>query len=181
LKLHHDILQKKYVNGLNAAEIALEDARRAGNNDDIKCLLNDLAYNGSGDILHTLYFNSLAPRGYGGVPENMLMSEIINAFGNFDDFKEQFSAAAAKTEGSEWALLCWQPDFSHLVILQAKNHQNGTVFGTVPILALDVWEHAYYLDYKTDRNSYIKNFWNYVNWKSAEERLADALSNNIMI
>lgn len=181
LRLHHDILHKNYVEGLNKAELSLVDARRSKNYELIKYWENELAYNGSGHILHSIYWSVMAPEGSVGQPGNVTLSEIINYFGNFDSFKEQFSSAANKIEGSYWAILTWQPAWRRLEILQAEKHQNKTQWSGIPILVLDVWEHAYYLDYKTKRDEYIEKWWKIVNWNEVESRLKLAMNGKVKL
>jgi Fe-Mn family superoxide dismutase len=179
VKMHHDILQKKYVDGLNAAELKLVEARINKNFDLIKYWENELAFNGSGDILHSIYWTIMASIGRGGEPGTETTSQIINYFGNFTAFQEQFTSAANKIEGSSWAILAWQPAWHRLEILQAEKHQNQTQWSCIPILVLDVWEHAYYLDYETKRDEYINKWWNIVNWNVVEKRLIYAMNGQV--
>ncbi|MEG6571991.1 superoxide dismutase [[Clostridium] cellulosi] len=181
LRIHHDILHKNYVDGLNRAELNLVDARRDNNFELIKYWENELAYNGSGHILHSIFWAVMSPVGKGGEPGNITLSEIINYFGSFDAFKEQFSNAANKIEGSYWAILTWQPTWHRLEILQAEKHQNKTQWSGIPILVLDVWEHAYYLDYKTHRDEYIQKWWQLVNWEEVESRLKLAMNGEVKL
>lgn len=179
LRLHHDILQKKYVDGLNNAELKLVDARKNNDFDLIKYWENELAFNGSGDILHSIYWTVMRPVGTGGEPGTETKSQIINYFGNFVAFREQFSSAANKIEGSSWAILTWQPTWHRLEILQAEKHQNQTQWSGIPVLVLDVWEHAYYLDYKTKRDEYVEKWWQIVNWNQVESRLKLAMNGEV--
>jgi Fe-Mn family superoxide dismutase len=181
VRMHHDILQKKYVDGLNTAELKLVDARKNNDFDLIKYWENELAFQGSGDILHSIYWSVMAPVGQGGEVGMQTKSEIINYFGDFPAFQEQFSSAANKIEGSSWAILTWQPTWHRLEILQAEKHQNQTQWSGIPILVLDVWEHAYYLDYNTKRDEYIKNWWQLVNWNMVEKRLAAAMVGQVSL
>jgi Fe-Mn family superoxide dismutase len=181
LRLHHDILQKKYVDGLNTAELKLVEARQNNDFDLIKYWENELAFNGSGDILHSIYWTVMTSVGAGGQLGNETTSQIINYFGNFPAFKAQFSSAANKIEGSSWAILTWQPTWHRLEILQAEKHQNQTQWSGIPILVLDVWEHAYYLDYKTKRDEYIDKWWQLVNWKEVETRLILAMNGHVAL
>lgn len=181
VRMHHDILQKKYVDALNAAELALVDARQQNNFDLIKYWENELAFNGSGNILHSIYWTVMAPVGAGGEPGNVTTSQIINYFGNFEAFQQQFSNAANKIEGSAWSILSWQPTWHRLEILQAEKHQNQTQWSGLPILVLDVWEHAYFRDYATKRDEYIKNWWTIVNWNEVEQRLKLAINGEVRL
>jgi superoxide dismutase, Fe-Mn family len=179
LRMHHDILQQKYVDGLNKAELKLVDARKDNDFDLIKYWENELAFNGSGNILHSIYWTVMAPVGTGGQPGNVTTSQIINYFGNFQAFREQFSSAASKIEGSSWAILTWQPTWHRLEILQAEKHQNQTQWSGIPVLVLDVWEHAYYLDYQTKRDEYIEKWWQLVNWDEVEKRIKLAMNGEV--
>lgn len=181
LRLHHDVLHKKYVDALNNAELKLVDARMKNDFELIKYWENELAFQGSGNILHSIFWTVMAPVGTGGQPGTVTLSQIINYFGNFDAFKEQFSNAANKIEGSAWAILTWQPTWHRLEILQAEKHQNQTQWSGIPVLVLDVWEHAYYLDYDTDREGYIKNWWSLVNWNEVESRLRLAMNGEVRL
>jgi Fe-Mn family superoxide dismutase len=181
LRLHHDVLQKQAVDGLNNAELNLVEARRNNNFDLIKYWENELAFTGSGNILHSIYWTIMSPVGTGGQPGNETTSQIINYFGNFPAFKAQFSSAANKVEGSGWSILTWQPTWHRLEILQAEKHQNQTQWSGIPILVLDVWEHAYYLDYNTNRDEYINNWWQLVNWKEVETRLILAMNGQVSL
>ena len=181
VRLHHDTLQQKYVDGLNTAELKLVDARINNNFDLIKYWENELAFNGSGDILHSIYWAVMTSVGRGGQPGIETTNQLINYFGSFNAYKEQFTNAANKIEGSSWAILTWQPTWHRLEILQAEKHQNQTQWSGIPILALDVWEHAYYLDYKTKRDEYIDKWWQLVNWYEVEKRLGAAMNGNVSL
>ena len=181
VRIHHDVLQNQYVDGLNNAELKLADARKDRNFDLIKYWENELAFNGSGDILHSIFWSVMAPVGQGGQPGIETTDQIINYFGNFPAFQDQFSNAANKIEGSSWAILTWQPTWHRLEILQAEKHQNQTQWSGIPVLVLDVWEHAYYLDYKSKRDEYINKWWQIVNWNEVEKRLRLAMNGRVMM
>ncbi|MBC7347928.1 MAG: superoxide dismutase [Clostridia bacterium] len=174
LRLHHDRHHRSYVEGLNRAEIMLAEARRRRDFSLAKHWERELAFHGSGHILHSLYWTNMSPRG-GGEPDGAVRAQIVAYFGAFDLFREQFSAAAEQVEGSGWVLLVWQPPFRRLEILTAEKHQDLTQWGVVPLLVLDVWEHAYYLDYQNRRREYVGAWWQLVNWPEAEARLRLAL------
>lgn len=181
LKIHHDKLHKNYVNNLNKAELALAKVRKTNDYEYIKYWENELAFNGSGDILHSIYWTNLSPLGSGGTPEKNTVYQIEKYFGNFQHFKEQLIQASIKVEGSGWGVLTWQPAYSHLEILQAVKHQNQTQWGSIPILVLDVWEHAYYLDYENKRDEYVENLWKLINWRNVEKRLIGAMKAEISL
>ena len=171
LRIHHDKHHKAYVDGINKAEINLSDVRKKSDYEFIKYWENELAFNGSGHILHSIFWTIMAPPGMGGNPGMQTVNYINNYFGNFSAFKEQFTSAALKVEGSGWAILIWQPAWRRLEILQAEKHQNHTQWGGIPILVCDVWEHAYYLDYQNERKKFIDSWWGIVNWNEVENRL----------
>jgi Fe-Mn family superoxide dismutase len=168
--LHH----KGYVDGLNKAEEALARAREQDDYGLVKHWEKELAFHGSGHILHTLFWDNMAPAGQEG-PDGELKQRIDLDFGSVESFKKQFSAAAAAVEGSGWAILGWNPYFQKLEILQAEKHQNLTQWGILPILVLDLWEHAYYIKYQNRRGEFIAAWWNIVNWQEAARRFAQAI------
>ncbi|USK34089.1 superoxide dismutase [Bacillus sp. F19] len=173
MKLHHDKHHKSYVDGLNKAEKEMQKARSSNNYDLIKHWEREAAFHGAGHYLHTIFWSIMSPKG-GGKPAGKLMKEINHTFGTFEKFKRHFSEAADKVEAAGWAILVWSPRARRLEILQAEKHQNLSQWDVVPILVLDVWEHAYYLQYKNDRKKYIENWWNVVNWQEAEGRFQAA-------
>lgn len=175
LRIHHDRHHLTYVNGLNRAELELVAARESGNFGLVKHWERELAFHGSGHILHSIYWTNMSPRG-GGAPEGLLADQISRAFGNFAAFRSQFTAAAVQVEASGWALLVWQPYWRRLEMLTAEKHQDVTQWGGVPVLVLDVWEHAYYLDYQNRRDEYVSAWWNLVNWMDVERRLLAAMA-----
>lgn len=175
LRLHHGKHHQSYVDGLNKAETQLAEARTRSDYALIKHWLKEIAFHGSGHILHTLFFENLAPVGQSS-PGQKTINQVERDFGSFDEFKKMFTAAAAAVEGSGWALLCYNPLFKQLEILQAEKHQNLTQWGVIPLLVIDVWEHAYYLKYQNRRPEYIGAWWNIVNWDKVEERLVKASS-----
>ncbi|PFG12579.1 superoxide dismutase [Bacillus sp. es.036] len=172
MELHHDIHHKSYVDGLNKAELALQEARKNNDFDLIKHWERELAFNGAGHYLHTLFWSVMSPKG--GEPDSELLSEIQKSFGSFNQFKQQYTNAANKVEGSGWAILVWSPVSRRLEILQAEKHQNLSQWDIVPLLAIDVWEHAYYLQYENKRKQYIENWWSIVNWNEVNKRFAKA-------
>lgn len=171
IRLHHDAHHKAYVDGLNNAEAKLAEAREKGDYSLVKHWERELAFHGSGHILHTLFWQNMCPGGK-AITSGDLQDQIVKDFGSFENFKKQFSAAAAAVEGSGWALLIWNPVFGKLEILSAEKHQDLTQWGAMPLLTVDVWEHAYYLKYQNKRATWIEAWWNLVNWADVEERFA---------
>jgi len=170
LELHHDKHHAGYVKGLNKALADLDGARQAGQFTAIKELERDLVFHGSGHVLHSLYWESMSPKG-GGQPRGSFAKLIESSFGSFDLFRKQFAAAAKAAEASSWALLSYEPLGDRLIIVAAESHQNMGFQGSQPVLALDTWEHAYYLRYRNDRAAYVDKFFDVINWDGADERL----------
>jgi len=179
LQLHHDHHHKSYVEGLNKAELKLVEARQSGDFALVKHWERELAFHGSGHILHSIYWTVMAPVGSGGQPGTQTINQINSYFGSIPAFQKQFSAAATDVEASGWAVLVWQPSWGHLEILTAEKHQNLTQWGGIPVLVLDVWEHAYYLDYQYRRADYVKSWWQLINWYEVEKRLLLAMQTQI--
>lgn len=171
VRLHHDKHHAAYVAGQNKAEEMLAAARSSGDFALIQHWERQLAFHASGNALHTMFWENMSPHG-GGEPTGRLADQIKADFGSFEAFKKQFSAAAAAVEGSGWTLLGWSPQFKKLYIVNIENHQKQTVMGLVPLLILDVWEHAYYLKHQNRRADWIEAWWNLVNWPDVAERFA---------
>lgn len=173
VRIHHDMHHKAYVDGLNNALTKLAEARENADYALIKHWEKELAFHGSGHVLHTLFWENMTPQSSGS-PAGELLLQMKKDFGSFEDFQKQFSAAAGAVEGSGWAVLGWQPQLGKLLITQVEKHQDLTVWGIVPLLILDVWEHAYYLKYQNRRAEWIKAWWNIVNWEVVEKRFSAA-------
>lgn len=173
MRLHHDKHHKSYVEGLNKAEKMMQQARETGDFSLLKHWEREAAFHGSGHYLHTIFWTNMIPNG-GGKPSGILLKQIEEDFGSFEQFKSHFQEAANQVEGVGWAILVWSPRSHRLEILQSEKHQNLTQWDTIPLLVLDVWEHAYYLQYKNDRKAYIENWWNVVNWKDVSKRFLEA-------
>jgi len=169
LRIHHDLHHKSYVDGLNIAELKLVEARHKRDYELIKHWEREIAFHGSGHILHSIYWTVMSPMG--GQPGQVTQNLIHGTFGSFSAFQEQFIAAAVNVEASGWVIAAWQPAWNRLEILTAEKHQNLTQWGNIPVLVLDVWEHAYYLDYQNRRADYVKAWWNLINWRELERRL----------
>lgn len=172
VRIHHDLHHQAYVDGLNNAEAKLAEAREKGDYALIKHWEREQAFHGSGHILHTLFWENMQPNG-GGEPSGPLAERINQVFQDFTTFKKEFSAAAVAVEASGWTVLCWNPLFKKLVILQVEKHQNLTQWGVIPLLILDVWEHAYYLKYQNKRAAFVDAWWNLVNWPVVNNRYHD--------
>jgi Fe-Mn family superoxide dismutase len=173
LALHHDKHHAGYVKGANAAVKALEEARTAGDFKLIKNWERALAFHGSGHVLHTLYWTSMWPKGR-GQPSADLAAAVKASFGDHDKMAAQFAAATKAVEASGWGVLAWEPVGKRLIILQAERHQDLTVWGCVPLMVCDVWEHAYYLNYQNKRADYVDAWMGIIDWESVNKRFAAA-------
>lgn len=173
LALHHDKHHAGYVKGANAAVAALKKARAAGDYELIKNHERALAFHGSGHALHTLYWTSMWPKGR-GKPSDDLAAAVKASFGSHEKMLAQFAAATKAVEASGWGILAHEPIGKRLVVLQAERHQDLTVWGCVPILVCDVWEHAYYLKYQNRRAEYVDAWLGIIDWDSANKRFAAA-------
>jgi len=172
VELHHDKHHVAYVAGLNKTLEQLAAARTSGDYAAIKALSRNLAFHGSGHVLHTLFWNSMKP-GSSQTPD-ALARRMQESFGSVDVAKAQFAAAAKDVEASGWCVLALEPVSGKLLILQSERHQDLTVWGAAPLLVCDVWEHAYYLQYANNRAAWVDNFMKLANWEFAAQRLAIA-------
>lgn len=171
--LHHKEHHQSYVDGLNKAERKMAESRSTGNYELIRHWEREAAFHGAGHYLHTLFWSIMSPEG-GGTPTGDLARQIDQDFGSFEKFKKHFSEAANEVEGVGWAILIWSPRSHRLEILQAEKHQLLSQWDVIPLLVLDVWEHAYYLQYKNDRKEYVDNWWNVVDWTQVSFRFNEA-------
>ena len=169
MELHHDKHHATYVKGANTALEQIAEARDSGNLANINTLEKDLAFNLGGHVNHSVFWTNLSPDG--GEPEGGIKDAIDEQFGGLDKFQAQFTAVALGVQGSGWAVLGYEQTGGNLTTFQLFDQQGNIPFGVTPLLQLDVWEHAYYLDYQNVRADYIKAFWNIVNWKNVGERL----------
>ncbi len=173
MELHHDKHHAAYVAGANTALEQLAEARESGNFGNVPKLEKDLAFHLGGHINHSIFWKNLSPDG-GDKPVGELAAAIDEFFGSFDKFVGHFTAAAMSLQGSGWAVLAWDPVGARLVIHQLYDQQNNTPLGVTPILQLDMWEHAFYLDYVNVKADYVKAFWNIANWADAGARFEAA-------
>jgi len=169
LTLHHDKHHLAYVNGANAIFAKLDKARQENAEIDVKSTLKELSFHIGGHMLHTTFWNSMAPpgKGGGGKPEGLIAEALMKEFGSYERFKKEFSQAATSVEGSGWAVLAMHPCIDRLLIMQIEKHNVNVYPALRFLLVLDVWEHAYYVDYKNDRAKFVEGFWNVVNWDNA--------------
>ncbi|MEJ6489212.1 superoxide dismutase [Leucobacter sp. USCH14] len=173
MQLHHDKHHQAYVTGANTALEQLAEARESGNLASVNKLEKDLAFNLGGHVNHTIFWNNLSPEG-GERPEGELAAAIDEFFGSFEKFQEHFTATALGVQGSGWAVLAWDVLGQRPNIVQLFDQQGNLPAGTIPLLQLDVWEHAYYLDYLNVRADYVKAFWNIANWQDVARRFEAA-------
>ncbi|MBX3311430.1 MAG: superoxide dismutase [Microbacteriaceae bacterium] len=169
MELHHSKHHQAYVNGANTALEQLQDARDKNDFAAVNKLEKDLAFNLGGHINHTVFWTNLSPDG-GDKPTGALASAIDDQFGSFDKFQAHFTATALGVQGSGWSVLAHDAIGDNLAVFQLFDQQSNIPAGVTPLLMLDVWEHAYYLDYKNVRADYVKAFWNIVNWENVQER-----------
>lgn len=176
LRIHHSKHHQAYVNGANAILQKLDKARKEGTELDVKSTLKELSWNIGGHLLHSLFWGNLAPAGKGGgKPGGVLGDAIEREFGSFERFKKEFTQAAVSVEGSGWAALTFCRQTNRPIIMQIEKH-NTNVYPMFRILmVLDVFEHAYYIDYKNERAKFVEAFWNIVNWDGINKRLEEAM------
>ena len=170
LRIHHDKHHAAYVKGANDILEKLEKARKEGTEIDMKSALKSLSFNIGGYLLHSLFWANMAPKS-GGEPKGKILEEIKNNFGSFDQFKKEFTAAAMNIEGSGWAALVKDKKSGRLIIMQVEKHNQNMYPEAGIILVLDMWEHAFYIDYKNEKGKFVEAFWNIVNWTEAGKRL----------
>jgi Fe-Mn family superoxide dismutase len=170
MELHHDKHHQAYVTGANTALEQLAEARDSGNLANVNKLEKDLAFNLGGHVNHSIFWTNLSPEG-GGQPEGELKAAIDEFFGGFDKFQAHFTAAATGIQGSGWAVLSWDVLGEQLIIQQLFDQQSNTAQGTIPVFQLDMWEHAFYLDYLNVKADYVKAVWNIANWQNVAQRL----------
>jgi Fe-Mn family superoxide dismutase len=173
MQLHHDKHHKTYVDGANTALEQLAEARATGNFGAINKLEKDLAFNLGGHVNHSAFWTMMAPDA-GGQPEGELASAVTEFFGGFDAFKAQFTAVSTGVQGSGWGVLAWDVLGQRLNIFQVYDHQANVPLAQIPVLQLDMWEHAFYLQYKNVKADYVAAWWNVVNWPEVQRRFQAA-------
>ena len=174
LTLHHTKHHQAYVTGANTIFEKFDKARKEKTDFDIKATAKELSFHIGGNKLHNLFWQNLAPAGKGGrgLPTGDLAKAIEAEFGGFDRFRKEFSTAATGVEGSGWAALSYCKGTGRPLIMQVEKHNTNVYPGYPILMVLDVWEHAYYLDYRNDRAKFVEAFWNIVNWDEVGKRLA---------
>jgi Fe-Mn family superoxide dismutase len=173
LELHHDKHHAAYVKGANDTLGKLDEARANDDYGSINQLQKNLAFHLSGHVLHSMFWENLSPDG-GGKPGGDLDAAIIEGFGSFDGFRAQLTEAALAVQGSGWGALTWEPLGQRLIVEQVYDHQSNVGQGAPPLLVLDMWEHAYYLQYQNVKADWVEAFWNIVNWPDVAARFERA-------
>jgi Fe-Mn family superoxide dismutase len=169
LELHHDKHHKAYVDGVNTTLDKLAASRESGDMSALVGLEKTLAFNLSGHVLHTLFWKNMTPHG-NDRPDGELAAAIDEHFGSYDKFRAQMTGAAASVQGSGWGALSWEPLGERLFIEQVYDHQGNVGQSGVPLLVIDAWEHAYYLQYENRRAEYVEAIWNVLNWADVAQR-----------
>jgi superoxide dismutase, Fe-Mn family len=173
MELHHDKHHRKYVEAANEGIEQLLEARSKENYDAIGPIEKRVAFNVSGHVLHSLFWQNLSPDG-GGQPSGPLLDALVRDFGSFERFKKQLTHLASTVMGSGWAALVFDPVIRRLGTTQIHDHQSDVSQGSVPLLVLDAWEHAYYLQYQTEKDKYFSAVWNLWNWDDVSTRFSRA-------
>ena len=172
LTLHHQKHHQAYVNSANAILERLDKARKEGTDFDVKATLKELSFHIGGHLLHSLFWPNMAPSGKGGgKPTATLGTALEKEFGSFERFKKEFSLAATSVEGSGWAALSFCRQTNRPIIMQIEKHNTNVYPMFTILMVIDVWEHAYYLDYKNERAKFVDAFWNIVSWDEVNKRL----------
>jgi Fe-Mn family superoxide dismutase len=171
VQLHYSKHHAAYVQGIVTALDRLAEARAADQWLTIVGLESTLAFNLSGHVLHSILWTNLSPSG-GGEPDGELADAIVGEFGSFTALRNQMSRAAATVQGSGWAILAYDPLGRRLLVEQVSDHQGNVGQGTIPLLVIDAWEHAYYLQYENRRADYVTAIWNVISWSNVAERYA---------
>ena len=173
LRLHHAKHHQAYVNGANEILDRLDKARKDNSDLDMKATLKALSFNIGGHILHSLFWQNLSPKG--GAPSGKIADAITREFGSLDRFKKEFTQAAMTAEGSGWAALAFCRKTGRPILMQIEKHNENVYPAFSILMVIDVWEHAYYLDYKNERAKFIDAFWNIIDWKEVNKRLEEAM------
>ena len=169
LELHHGKHHQAYVDGANTTFQKLVEARSSGDFGTINQLEKNMAFHLSGHVLHSLFWTNLSPDG-GGEPDGELAAAVTEYFGSFSAFRAQLTEAAMNVQGSGWGALSWEPMAGRLIVEQVYDHQGNVGQGGPPLLVLDMWEHAYYLQYKNVKKDWVEAYWHLVNWPDVAAR-----------
>ena len=173
MELHHSTHHAAYVKGINDALEQLAAAREKGDLGAVNKLSKDAAFHLGGHINHSVFWKNMSPDG-GGEPDGDIAAAIDEYFGSFEGFKKHFNAVANGVQGSGWSMLVWDTLGQRLNINQLFDQQGNLPAGQIPLLQLDMWEHAYYLQYKNVKGDYVDAWWNVVNWSDVTDRFTKA-------
>ncbi len=180
MELHHSKHHAAYVAGANTALEKMADARDTDNFAAIAGLEKALAFNLGGHTNHTIFWTNMSPDG-GDKPTGALATAIDEHFGSFDKFQAHFTHTSMTIMGSGWSILAWDSIGEKLVIVQLYDQQGNVPVGLIPLLMLDMWEHAFYLQYKNVKADYVEAWWNVVDWANVSARFAKASSTTGLI
>lgn len=174
MELHYTKHHQTYVNNLNNLLEQYAEAEQKDNLQKQIALQQGIRFNGGGHVNHSIFWTNLAPKGEGGEPQGELAAAIEAEFGSLSNLVDQFSAKTVAVQGSGWGWLGYNKEKKRLEIATCVNQDPLSTTGLIPLLGVDVWEHAYYLQYKNVRPDYVKAVWNIVNWQNVAERFAQA-------
>jgi len=180
MELHHDKHHAAYVRGANTTLEKLDEARDKEDYSRLTALEKALAFNLSGHVLHSIFWQNLSPKS-GGRPSGELAAAIQEHFGSFEKLKRQLNEVASTIMGSGWAALVWEPLGSRLLTTQIYDHQSNLNQGGIPLLVLDAWEHAFYLQYENRKADFFEAVWNVWNWGDVAERFEAARHVNVAL
>jgi superoxide dismutase, Fe-Mn family len=180
MELHHGKHHATYVKNSNEVLDKLDEARRKEDFSRVAALERTLAFNLSGHILHSIFWQNMAPKG-GGTPSGDFVNALQKDFGNFERFRKQLTEVAATIMGSGWAALVWEPIGKRLLITQIYDHQSNLAQAGIPLMVVDAWEHAYYLQYQNRKTEFFESVWNLWNWQDISARYALAVQTRIQI
>ena len=173
MELHHDKHHKAYVDGANAAVAKLEELRESGDYAAVNGVEKNLAFHLGGHTNHSVFWQNMSPDG-GGRPDGEVAAAIDEFFGGFEKFQAHFNANANAIQGSGWSILAWDTIGARPHIMQLFDQQGNIPVGQIPLLQLDMWEHAFYLQYENVKGDYVKAWWNLVNWTDVSARMQRA-------
>jgi superoxide dismutase, Fe-Mn family len=178
MELHHDKHHAGYVKGANTAIEKLDEARDKEDFTRVAAMEKALAFNLSGHVLHSLFWQNLTPKA-NDRPDGKLGERIKNDFGSFEKLKKQMNEVAGTIMGSGWAALVWEPLAGRLLTTQIYDHQSNLAQGGIPLMVIDAWEHAFYLQYQNRKTEFFDAIWNCWNWKDVAERFEAARQVNV--
>jgi len=180
MQLHHDKHHAAYVKKANETLEQLDEARHKSDFTRIAGLEKSLAFNLSGHVLHSLFWRNLMPKG-GGRPQGELAQALVRDFGSFEGFQKQINEVSGTIMGSGWGALVYEPMAGRLLTSQIYDHQSNLAQAGVPLLVIDAWEHAYYLQYRTEKTKFFEAVWNLWNWDDVSQRYAAARKMNLLV